>query len=120
MHYPDILIVRSRVDLLVLTPLRVWHKQLVKGVVDVERGVIALGGDWHMDANVVLLADGSEQQNVWGFNVYPDEHGDKAIEYISLINIRPGQGNREMEVVDPELRLKMKGVVASLLPELFV
>ncbi len=73
-----------------------------------------------MDANNVLIADGSQQKHVWGFNIYPDERGDAAIEYISLINIRPAQGNRDMEIQDTDLRTTVRTLVSRLIPELFV
>ena len=96
------------------------YRDMVKGVVDIERGVIALGGEWHMDANAVLIADGSSQKNVWGFNVYTDERGDAAIKFVSLINIRPSQGSRNMEIQDAELRNKIREIVERLIPDLFV
>ena len=43
-----------------------YYIDMVKGVCDVERGIIALGGEYHMDANMVMTADGSVQKNVWG------------------------------------------------------
>jgi len=117
----EILIVKTPVDEHVLESLaEAWHKTLVKGAADVSRGVIALGGDWHMDANAVLLADGSSQQNVWGFNLYPEKRGDDAIEYISLINIRPAQGNREMELKDDALCAKIRALCERDVPHLFV
>jgi len=115
----EILIVREPVGIEALTPLaEAWHGTLVKGVADLGRGVIALGGEWHMDANTALIADGASQTNVWGFNVYPDERGDKAIEYISLINIRPRQGNKGMELIDATLRADIRSLVKTLIPDL--
>ena len=93
-----------------------WYEDMVKGVVDLERNVVALGGEWHMDANEVLIADGSQQEHNWGFNVYPGEKGKNAIEYISLINIRPKQGNRSMEIEDNSLRDEIKEVVRAKIP----
>ena len=93
-----------------------WYISLVKGVADIERGVIALGGEWHMDANNRLIEDGSAQKNVWGFNVYPKEKGGTAIEYISLINIRPSQGNRSMEIESAETRAAVRRAVAKMIP----
>ncbi len=115
----EIPIVREPVSKETLEKLaRAWHGTLVKGVADCARGIIALGGDWHMDANNVLIADGSNQEDVWGFNVYPKEHGDAALEYISLINIRPAQGNKTMELADEALRAKIREIVAKLAPSL--
>ncbi|MBM3261181.1 hypothetical protein FJY93_02065 [Candidatus Kaiserbacteria bacterium] len=95
-----------------------WHGSLVKGVVDVERGIVALGGEWHMDANILLIADGSQQEHVWGFNIYPDSRGTAALEFVSLINIRPGQGNRGMEIEDETLRSSIANIVRALFPSL--
>lgn len=93
-----------------------WYLSLVKGVADIERGVVALGGEWHMDANTRLIEDGSEQKNLWGFNVYPEKTGNAAIEYISLINIRPAQGNRSMEIESEETRAAVRRAVAGIIP----
>jgi len=95
------------------------YRDMIKGVVDVERDVIALGGEWHMDANAVLIADGSLQQNVWGFNIHVDERGDSALKFVSLINIRPGQGSRSMEIQDEKLRKKIRAIVKRLITDLF-
>lgn len=121
MEAPEILIVRDPITVRTLTPLReAWHHVLVKGVADVERGVVVLGGEWHMDANIILIADGSEQKNVWGFNIYPNERGEKALEYISLINIRTAQGNIGMELMDADLRNSIKILIKKLIPDLGV
>lgn len=115
----EILIVREPLPRGALEPLaKAWHGTLIKGVADLRRDVIALGGDWHMDANNVLIADGSRQEDVWGFNIYPKERGDSALEYISLINIRPTQGNKAMELADEALRAKLREIVRILAPEL--
>ena len=88
---------------------------MVKFVVDVEKEIIALGGEMHADAEQVLLKDGSEQKNLWGGNIYPDKEQDKKIEYESLINIRPSQNNRSIEIRDDELKTKIKDIVERLI-----
>ncbi|MFZ2167734.1 MAG: DUF5674 family protein [Minisyncoccia bacterium] len=113
----EILVVREPVDQETLQSLaHAWHHSLVKGVVDISLEVVALGGEWHMDANNRLIEEGSEQQNIWGFNVYPKGKGDAAIEYISLINIRPMQGNRSMEISSEETRNAVRKAVALAIP----
>ncbi len=115
----EIRIVKEPVTRNILEELMKAHyRTFVKGVADLERGIIALGGDWHMDANTALIADGSEQKNNWGFNVYPDKTGDEAIEYDSLINIRPAQNNRTRELQDPQLRVAVRALVAKFVPDL--
>ena len=119
MEKPEIRVVREPIALESLSPLaKAWHGTLIKGVADCTRGIIALGGDWHMDANTTLIADGSKQEDVWGFNIYPAERGDAALEYISLINIRPAQGNKTMELADEVLRTKIRKIVSKLVPDL--
>jgi len=92
-----------------------FYVEMVKGVVDIKREIIAMGGEYHMDANVVLIENGSKQQDIWGFNWYFDKKGNERIEYVSLINIRPKQNNRTMEVQDISLRDRMKGIILKYL-----
>ena len=90
-----------------------FYVTMIKGVVDLEEEVIAFGGEYHMDSNRVLLERGSKQSNVWGFNIELDRRRDSWIEYVSLINIKPQAGNRDMEVQDKAIRAKMKYIIDS-------
>jgi len=109
----DIRIIRSKITKPELEELaKEFYTEMVKGVVDLERGIIALGGEWHIDANQVLIEDGSRQSDLWGFNVYV---ADKKIEYVSLINIRPAQNNRTLEVEDKSIRKKMEKIINKLI-----
>jgi hypothetical protein len=92
-----------------------WFGDMVKFVVDLERRVLAAGGELHADAEAVLLADGSRQEDLWGANYYPDQPLDSRLEYTSLINIRPNRGNRKMEIQDPQIRERVRRLALSLL-----
>ena len=94
---------------------REFYGSMIKGVVDIDRAVLAMGGEYHMDANLVLIENGSKQQDVWGFNWYFEKEGDERIEYVSLINIRPKQNNRTMNVQDINLRDNMKNIILKYL-----
>lgn len=112
----EIKIVRDKISLAELNAMaRGGFLDFVKGVVDVERGIIALGADMHADEERVLLEDGSLQVNLWGFNLYPDKPREQMLEYISLVNIRPRQGNRKMEIESEEVRNKIQGIVWNLM-----
>lgn len=101
----DIVVVSSRIDRGVLAGLvERFFEDMVKYVVDVERRVAAVGGDLHADAEQVLLEGGSRQNDLWGANYYPGRGPEDCIEYTSLINIRPSQGNRSMVVEDEQIR----------------
>ena len=84
----------------------------IKLAVDVERNILAEGGEYQADCEEVLLEDGSRQEDLWGADWYPES---KTLELVALINIRPRQDNRGMEVEDPELRAKIETIVRRLL-----
>jgi len=90
-----------------------FYVTMIKGVVDIENEIVAVGGEYHMDANRVLLDRGLKQSDIWGFNIELDKPRDSWIEYTSLINIRPGVGNRDMEVQDDGIRAKMNRIIDS-------
>lgn len=86
---------------------------MVKAVVDADRELIALDAELHSDLEALLLGDGSKQKNIWGINLYPDMHGEEFIEFDSLINIRPSQGNRSRGVENEEIRKKIVSIVGK-------
>ena len=85
---------------------------MIKLAVDVEKEIIAGGGELHADCEQALLEDGSQQENVWGADWYPEV---RRVGFESLINIRPRQQNRSMEIKDPVLREKIETIVRHLL-----
>lgn len=87
---------------------------MVKAVVDVERGVMAVGGELHSDEEAVLLDQGSEQRHLWGINLYPDKQDDEWIEFDSMINVRPSGGNRSRHVESAVVREAVIAVVNKL------
>jgi hypothetical protein len=93
---------------------QVGFGDLVKAVVDLKRGVMAVDGELHSDEEALLLENGSAQSDLWGINLYPDLPSSEWIEFDSMINIRPSQGNRSRGVEDPAIRDRVVSVVASL------
>lgn len=86
----------------------------IKLAVDVQREILAGGGAMHADCESVLLDDGRVQENVWGADWNP---ATQEVSYESLINIRPRQDNRSLEVGDPQLRMRIAEIVRGLLRE---
>ena len=86
---------------------------MIKCVADVKLGLLAVDAELHADLESMLLENGSEQDNLWGFNLYPDESGDDFIEFDSLINIRAWQGNRSRDVEDENMRQQIRDIVAK-------
>jgi hypothetical protein len=113
---PPIEIVRDQITLDRLSALaEATFGDLVKAVVDVGRGIMAIGGELHADEEAALLDLGSDQDDLWGINLYPDQHGTTGwLEFDSMINVRPRQGNRSRSVEDPALRDRIAEVVRRL------
>lgn len=91
-----------------------FKDKLVKAVVDIEKGIMAVGGSMHCDEESVLLEKGSSQGSLWGINIYPEKSKEDFIEYNSMINLRPSQGNFSRGVEDPQIRQKIARVVWNL------
>lgn len=87
---------------------------MVKAVVDIEKGIMAIGGELHADEEALLLENSSKQENLWGINIYPDNNED-LIEFDSMINLRPSQDNRSRGVDNPEIRNKITDVINKLI-----
>ena len=86
----------------------------IKAVVDIDRNIIAVDSPMHYDCEQLLLENGSDQTNLWGINLYLDENDiDDMVEFDSMINIRPAQGNRTRGVEDEAIRTKIKAVVKN-------
>lgn len=87
---------------------------MVKAAVDVDREIMAIGGELHSDEEAMLLEDGSKQEHLWGINIYPEKPEDDRIEFDSMINVRPSQDNRSRYVEDPVIRARVLKIVKRL------
>lgn len=91
---------------------QVFGGLFVKLAVDVQRDILAGGGELHADCEQVLLEDGSQQEDIWGADWYPNT-GEVGLE--ALINIRPRQQNYGMEIQDPDLRARVATIARRLM-----
>ena len=87
---------------------------MVKGVADLRLKVVAFGGELHADCEDVLLEEGSQQSDLWGFNIYLNKDKENRLEYTSLINIRPRDGNLGRELKIEPLRQKLKQIIDEM------
>ncbi len=91
---------------------------LVKAVVDLDRGIMAVDAELHVDLEEFLLEQGSEQDNLWGINLHPYKlPADDWIEFDSMINIRPLLGNKSRSVENPVIRQKVIAIVNKLVAQ---
>ena len=89
--------------------------EILKIVVDMEQRIIGVDAEMHADIEEVMLKQGSKQDDLWGANLIEISDGTYDIEYTSFINIRPGQGNRAMEVQNTEIRQQMETIIRNLI-----
>ena len=91
------------------------YGELVKAVVDVKKRVMVVDAGLHVDEEQMLLESGSAQHDLWGINLYPDSYGeDDFVEFDSMINIRPAQGNRSRSVEDAGMRATIIQIVEEI------
>ena len=87
------------------------YGDMVKAVADVSAGRIAIDAELHSDLEQLLLSTGSEQENLWGFNLYPEADEEDFVEFDSLINIRPRKNNMSRDVENEDIRKHILKIV---------
>jgi hypothetical protein len=111
----EIVIISTPISAQRLAEMAVRFDDMVKVVVDIRRKLLALGGGLHSDEEAALVEQGSARHDVWGINIYPEKPRSEWIEFTSLINIRPGVGNRSRGVEDAGRRQLICEIVDSLI-----
>lgn len=94
-----------------------FYYPTIKGVIDIEKEIIALGGEYHADARESLLERGCKADTIWGFNIHLDQekYSPDWVEYTALINIKPSRSNRSMEIISQEIRQRIRKVLEKLI-----
>lgn len=115
-HQGEITIINTPISLQRLAEMSAESfGDMVKGVVDISRRLLALGGGLHSDEEAALIEQGSAQPDLWGINIYPEKPRSEWIEFTSMINIRPRTGNRSRGVEDAGTRQLIIEIVDSLI-----
>src|SRR5262249_54068153 len=89
--------------------------EMLKATVDIEREVLAVGGELHSDEEALLIEDGSAQPQLWGINIYPGKSGEDRIEFDSMINVRPSQNNPSRGVDDSKIRARILSITSRMI-----
>lgn len=114
----EIMVIRTSVTKADLdTMAKQQFGDMVKAVVDIEQGIMAIGGELHSDEEAMLLEQGSQQRNLWGINLYPERPTTEWIEFDSMINVRPSGGNRSRYVEREEIRDAVIAIVHRLVQD---
>lgn len=104
-------IIREELSKEDLKQMSAMFGNMVKAVVDVNKELIAVDAELHSDLEALLLEHGSHQRDLWGINLYPEMKGGDFIEFDSMINMRPSQGNMSRSVDDKDIRKKIIAIV---------
>lgn len=106
-------------DFISLDSLKVIAKQgfgdMVKVVIDIQKGIMAVGGELHADEEALLLEQGSIQTDLWGFNIYVDQSKDSRLEFDSMVNIKPSQDNFSRLIGNEEIKNKITEIVNQMI-----
>ncbi|HLD63351.1 MAG TPA: DUF5674 family protein [Candidatus Peribacteraceae bacterium] len=115
---PDIVVITDKITKKEIVDLaKKRFGDMVKGVVDISKEIMALGGELHADEEQVLLDRGSSQKDLWGINIYHAMSRGDWVEFDSMINIRPSQGNRSRSVENEEIRKKIVVLVDRMITD---
>ena len=88
---------------------------MVKAVVDIEKEIMVVDADMHADEEYLLLEACSQQEHLWGINIYPEKIEDQQwIVFDSMINLRPSWGNKSRGVEYVQIQEKIKKIVNKL------
>jgi hypothetical protein len=87
----------------------------IKWVADIGLGILAIGGEYHADAEEVLMKSGSKQSELWGGGL---DLTTGELDFIALINIRPGI-NKNHTIQDQAVRDRVEKIVHARFPQSF-
>jgi len=91
------------------------YGNIVKAVVDIDKKLLVIDAEMHVDEEQYLLENGSLQNDLWGINLHPIDYGtDSFIEFDSMINIRPRQKNMSRGVEDTTVQGQIKDIVSGI------
>lgn len=91
------------------------YGDMVKAVVDVEKEIMAIGGELHADANEAIIKSGSDQKDTWGISLYPEKDKDNQIVFNSFINVKPLSDNKSLSIESEQIKEKIRKIVSKLI-----
>jgi len=77
------------------------YNDYIKSVIDIEKNVLAVGGEFHIDCEEVLIERGSKLENLYGGGYRVST---KEVEYMAMSNYKPNFNKTTYEIMDPVIR----------------
>lgn len=81
------------------------YDDYIKTVIDIEKNILAIGGEYHIDCEEVLIKYGSKQENLFGGGY---RISTKEVEFMAMSNFKPALGKVTYEISDPSVREKLE------------
>lgn len=88
------------------------YSDYIKTVIDIERNILAVGGEYHIDCEEVLIKSGSKLENLFGGGYRVST---KEIEYMAMSNYKPAMGKVTYEIMDQTVRTKLRKLTEDYL-----
>ena len=82
----------------------------IKITADIEMGSVALGGEYHADAEKILLKGGSKQENIWGGGINLET---KTFETNAIVNLRSGK-NDSTEILNNDVKKRFLSLAGKV------
>jgi len=80
------------------------YNDYIKTVIDIEKDILAVGGEYHIDCEEVLIQSGSRLENLFGGGYRVST---KEVEFMALSNYKPALGKVTYEIMDLDIRKKL-------------
>ena len=80
------------------------YSDYIKTVIDIEKDILAVGGEYHIDCEEVLIEQGSKLENLYGGGY---RISTKEVEYMAMSNYKPDLNKLTYEIMDPVVRDKL-------------
>lgn len=111
------IVVKEKIEIAELKEMaKRMYENLVKAVVDIEKGIMAVDAEMHVDLEQLLIEkENCEPKDLWGINIWPEKSGDDFIEFDSMINLKPAFNNRSRGVENSQIREKIIKIVNNLI-----
>ncbi len=107
-----ILILDRKITLQEFEQAREIYDDYIKTVIDIEKDILAVGGEYHIDCEEVLIRSGSKLENLFGGGYRVST---KEVEYMALSNYKPSLDKITYEIMDERVRQKLKELTEKYL-----
>lgn len=107
-----IIILNRKITPQELEQAREAYPDYIKIVIDIKKNILAVGGEYHLDCEEVLLKQGSKQEDLYGGG-YQISTG--KIEYMALSNYKPALKRLTYEIADLKIRQQLEQLTKQFL-----